>query len=78
MRGMEVADPYVERLLEGFAFLSARIQLKMDAEFPRLSQRILEMACPHYLAPTPSMASAPLARKSPATGSTARSVSSVR
>ena len=34
MRGLEVADPYVERLLEGFAFMSARIQLKMDAEFP--------------------------------------------
>ncbi len=51
----DVADPYVERLLEGFCFLSARIQLKMDAEFPRLSQRLLEMACPHYLAPTPSM-----------------------
>jgi type VI secretion system protein ImpG len=51
----DVADPYVERLLEGFSFLSARIQLKMDAEFPRLSQRVLEMVSPHYLAPTPSM-----------------------
>ena len=27
-------DPYVERLLEGFAFLAARVQLKLDAEFP--------------------------------------------
>ena len=51
----DVADPYVERLLEGFSFLSARIQLKMDAEFPRLSQRMMEMVCPHYLTPTPSM-----------------------
>jgi len=56
MRGIEVADPYVERLLEGFAFLSARIQLKMDAEFPRFSQRLLEVVYPSYLAPTPSMA----------------------
>ncbi len=56
MRGIEVADPYVERLLEGFAFLSARIQLKMDAEFPRFSQRLLEVVYPAYLAPTPSMA----------------------
>ncbi|GKT17600.1 type VI secretion system baseplate subunit TssF [Acidovorax sp. SUPP2522] len=55
LRELEVADPYVERLLEGFSFLTARIQMKMDAEFPRLSQRILEMVCPHYLAPTPSM-----------------------
>lgn len=49
------ADPYVERLLEGFAFLSARIHLKIDAEFPRFSQRLLEVLYPHYLAPTPSM-----------------------
>lgn len=56
MNGMEVADPYVERLLEGFSFLTARIQLKMDAEFPRFSQRLLEVLYPHYLAPTPAMA----------------------
>ena len=55
MRGIEVADPYVERLLEGFAFMSARIQLKMDAEFPRFSQRLLDLVYPGYLAPTPAM-----------------------
>ena len=32
----EVADPYVERLLEGFAFLAARIQLKMEFGIPDL------------------------------------------
>src|SRR5262249_40413506 len=52
----ECADPYVERLLEGFAFLSARVQLKIDAEFPRFAEHLLEMVYPHYLAPTPSMA----------------------
>jgi type VI secretion system protein ImpG len=51
----EVADPYVERLLEGFSFLAARVRLKLDAEFPRFSQHLLAMAYPHYLAPTPSM-----------------------
>jgi len=56
MQGGLIADPYVERLLEGFAFLSSRIQLKMDAEFPRFSQRLLEVVFPHYLAPTPAMA----------------------
>lgn len=56
MRGIEVADPYVERLLEGFAFMSARIQLKMDAEFPRFSQRLLDLIYPGYLSPTPAMA----------------------
>jgi type VI secretion system protein ImpG len=48
-------DPYVERLLEGFAFLTARVQLKLDAEFPRFTQNLLETVYPTYLAPTPSM-----------------------
>src|SRR3954470_326409 len=52
----ECADPYVERLLEGFAFLAARVQLKIDAEFPRFTENLLQMVYPHYLAPTPSMA----------------------
>ncbi len=60
MRGIDVADPYTERLMEGFAFLTSRVQLKMDAEFPRFSQRLLEMIAPNYLAPTPSMAIAEL------------------
>jgi type VI secretion system protein ImpG len=55
MNGLEVADPYVERLLEGVGFLAARVQLKLDAEFPRFTQALLEMIYPHYLAPTPSM-----------------------
>lgn len=54
--GTEVSDPYVERLLEGFAFMAARVQLKLDAEFPRFTRHMLEAVMPHYLAPTPSMA----------------------
>jgi type VI secretion system protein ImpG len=54
--GFECLDPYVERLLEGFAFLAARVQLKLDAEFPRFTQHLLEMVYPEYLSPTPSMA----------------------
>ncbi|MHC4070601.1 MAG: type VI secretion system baseplate subunit TssF [Planctomycetota bacterium] len=48
-------DPFVERLMEGFAFLSARVQLKLNAEFPRFTQSLIETIYPHYLAPTPSM-----------------------
>lgn len=55
-QGEAIADPYVERLMEGFSFLAARIHLKIDAEFPRFSQRLLEVVYPHYLAPTPAMA----------------------
>ncbi|HYS15105.1 MAG TPA: type VI secretion system baseplate subunit TssF, partial [Burkholderiaceae bacterium] len=54
--GVEVADPYVERLLEGFAFLAARVQLKIEAEFPRFVQHLTEVTCPTLAAPLPSMA----------------------
>lgn len=52
---LECSDPYVERLLESFAFLAARIQLKHDSEMPRFTQHLLEMVYPHYLCPLPSM-----------------------
>ena len=55
MDGIAVTDPYVERLLEGVGFLAARVQLKLDAEFPRFTQRLLEIVYPNFLAPTPSM-----------------------
>lgn len=34
MHGTDIADPYVERMVEAFSFLTARTQLKIDAEFP--------------------------------------------
>jgi type VI secretion system protein ImpG len=51
----EVADPYVERLLESFCFMASRAQIKMDAEFPKFAGRLLEVIYPNYVAPTPSM-----------------------
>lgn len=55
MEGMEVTDPYVERLMEGFAFLTARVQLKLEAEQPRLIAHLLESIYPNFLSPVPSM-----------------------
>ncbi|RRV03882.1 type VI secretion system baseplate subunit TssF [Pseudomonas sp. v388] len=55
LSGLDCADPYVERLLEGFAYLTARVHLKLDAEYPTFTHNLLEIAYPHYLAPTPSM-----------------------
>ncbi|WP_435946892.1 type VI secretion system baseplate subunit TssF [Dryocola sp. BD586] len=55
MHGIEVADPYVERLIEAFCFLSARTQIKLDAEFPKFTQRLLDIVYPNYNSPTPSM-----------------------
>ncbi len=49
-------DPHVERLLEGFAFLAARIHLKIDDEFPQITQGLLNVLYPHFLRPIPSMA----------------------
>ena len=49
-------DPYVERLLEGFSFLTARVQMKLDAEFPRFTQGLLDAVYPGYAAPLPAMA----------------------
>lgn len=60
MAGIDCADPHVERLLEGFAFLAARVQMKIDDEFPRFTRSLLEVVYPHYLAPTPSLAVAQL------------------
>ena len=51
----ECADPYVERLIESFSFLAARVQLKVDAEFPEFTQHLMDIVYPHYLNPTPSM-----------------------
>jgi len=48
-------DPHVERLLQGFAFLAARVHLKIDDDFPEISQALLNVIYPHYLRPIPSM-----------------------
>lgn len=51
---MEVSDPYVERLIESFAFLAARVQLKMDSKFPEFTQNLLQIIYPQYQAQKPS------------------------
>ena len=51
-----VDDPHVGRLLEGVAFLGARVQHRLDDEFPELTDGLLSVLYPHYLAPLPSVA----------------------
>jgi type VI secretion system protein ImpG len=48
-------DPHVERMLEAFAFLAARVHLKIDDEFPEITEALLTVLYPHYLRPIPSM-----------------------
>lgn len=49
-------DPHVERLIEAFALLAGRVHAKLDDEFPELTEALLSILYPHYLAPIPSMA----------------------
>lgn len=48
-------DPHVERMIEAFALLAGRVQLKLDDEFPEITESLLNVLYPHYLAPVPSM-----------------------
>lgn len=52
--GNRVEDPYVERLIEGVAFLAARVRLKLEAQYPVFTQQVLEVLFPGWLAPSPS------------------------
>lgn len=49
-------DPYVERLIEAFAFINARTSKKLDDDFPEIADAMLGVLYPHYQAPVPSMA----------------------
>jgi len=50
------ADPHVERLIESFAFLTARIQREIAADFPLIPAALLGTLYPHLTAPVPSVA----------------------
>ena len=48
-------DPHVERIVESFAYLAARIHLKLDDDFPEITEALLSILYPHYLRPIPSV-----------------------
>lgn len=48
-------DPHVERMLEAFAFLAARVHLKIDDDFPEITEALLGIVYPHFIRPLPSM-----------------------
>ncbi len=48
-------DPHVERLIEAAAFLASRVHLKIDDEFPELTESLLGVLYPNFLAPVPSV-----------------------
>jgi len=48
-------DPHVERLLEAFAFLTARVHLRLDDDFTNVGESLLTVLYPHYTRPIPAM-----------------------
>ena len=48
-------DPHVERLIQAFAFLAARVHHKIDDEYPEITESLLSVLYPHFLTPIPSM-----------------------
>ena len=48
-------DPHVERLIEAVALLAARVHLRLDDDFPEITQALLNVVYPHYTRPIPSM-----------------------
>ncbi len=54
-------DPHVERMIEAFALLAARVRHKLDDDFPELTSALVSVLYPHYQAPIPSMSIAQFA-----------------
>ncbi|MEG0632172.1 MAG: type VI secretion system baseplate subunit TssF [Pseudomonas sp.] len=52
--GQSGRDPDVERLLEGFAFLTGRLRQKLDDELPELTHSLMHLLWPNYMRPLPS------------------------
>jgi type VI secretion system protein ImpG len=55
LEGEQCEDPHVERLIEAFAFMSARIHRRLDDEYPEITEAFLQTLYPHYLRPIPSI-----------------------
>ncbi len=66
-------DPHVERLLDGFAFLAARIHKRLDDDFPEITDALLNVVYPHYIRPLPSFSIAEL-KPDPAQGKQTASI----
>ena len=73
-----IEDPHVARLMEATAFLNARIRRKIDDDFPELTDAILGVLYPHYLAPIPSMAIVRFDSSLPFTSSALSSASNMK
>ncbi|HKC50510.1 MAG TPA: type VI secretion system baseplate subunit TssF [Myxococcota bacterium] len=60
-------DPHVERLIEAFAMLTARVHMRLDDDFAEITDALLGIVYPHYTSPIPSLAIVSLASDPDAT-----------
>ncbi|MBN3802630.1 type VI secretion system baseplate subunit TssF [Paraburkholderia sp. Ac-20336] len=60
MTGEHCEDPHVERMIESFALLGARINKRLDDDYPEFTEALLEVLYPHYLRPFPACSIAQL------------------
>ncbi len=54
MAGEICEDPHIERMVQSFALLSARVSKRIDDDFPEFTEALFEVLYPHYLRPFPS------------------------
>jgi type VI secretion system protein ImpG len=47
-------DPHIERMIESFALLNARIAKRLDDDYPEFTEALFDVLYPHYLRPFPS------------------------
>jgi type VI secretion system protein ImpG len=52
--GESSEDPHIERLIQSFALLTARVAKRLDSDYPKFTESLLESLYPHYLRPLPS------------------------
>jgi type VI secretion system protein ImpG len=54
LAGEVCADPHIERMIEAFALLNARVSKRLDDDYPEFTEALFEVLYPHYLRPFPS------------------------
>ena len=54
MAGEVCEDPHIERMIQSFALMSARVSKRLDDDYPEFTEALLEVLYPHYLRPFPS------------------------
>ncbi len=54
MDGGRIEDPHVRLLVESFSLIAARLRIKIDDEFSRITDGLLQLVAPHLAAPWPA------------------------